>query len=137
MTMMTLKKWVDCLKHIALKRKTFYDNTPPLNCGFIHQNGVLSFDCIGLVKAVINYPDIATKKSPVGFYVYPTGADRIIPDASELCILQLCSEVRWYFNGVAEGEYLYKAGHAGVFVGTFQDGGEVNTIECTTDWGAN
>lgn len=132
--MIKVKDWINLLKYIALKRTTYYDNSFPANCGQIHQDGIISFDCIGLVKSVINEPDIAKKTTPYGYYVKP---GQVIPDTTEIGILQLCSDVRWYFNGVAEGEYLYMAGHGGVFVGTFQDGGEVNTIECTCDWGAN
>lgn len=132
--MIKLKDWMNLLKYIAMKRKTVYDNSFPGNCGLLLEGGVLSFDCIGLVKSVINDPSIAKKKSPVGSWVTP---GTVIPDATELGILQLCSDVRWYFNGVAYGEYLYMQGHAGVFVDTFDDGGECNTIECTTDWGAN
>ena len=132
--MMTLSEWIGALKHIALKRATFYDNSFPGNCGLVHANSVLSFDCIGLVKSVINDPSIATRTSPVGYYVRP---GQVIPDTTEIGILNLCTKQQWSFSGLNKGEYLYMSGHAGVFVGEFNDGGTVNTIECTTDWGAN
>lgn len=134
MTVMNVETWIKKLKHIAMKRNTFYNNAFPYNCGYIHANNMISFDCIGLVKSLINEPTIAEKTSPVGTWVKP---GTVIPDTTEIGILNLGTDVKWYFNGIAEGEYLYMAGHAGVFVGTFNDGGECNTVECTTDWGAN
>lgn len=132
--MIKVNEWISDLKHVALKRQTYYDNTFPGNCGQIHQNAVLSFDCIGLIKSLINEPDQAYRTTPVGYFVRP---GQIIPDTDEIGILRLCTGQKWSFSGLAKGEYLYMAGHAGVYVGTFQDGGEVNTVECTTDWGAN
>lgn len=135
MTVMNVETWIKKLKHIAMKRATLYINEYPFNCGYIHKNGVISFDCIGLVKSLINEPSIAERTSPVDTWVKP---GTVIPDNyGEIDILNSGADVKWYFNGITEGEYLYMAGHAGVYVGTFYDGGECNTIECTTDWGAN
>lgn len=135
MTVMNLETWINKLKYLAMKRNTFYSNEYPYNCGYIHKNGVISFDCIGLVKSLINEPTIAERTAPVGTWVKP---GTVIPDRfGEIDILNAGTDVKWYFKGIDEGEYLYMAGHAGVFVGTFNDGGECNTVECTTDWGAN
>lgn len=124
--------WVKRLKHLVFNRSTYYSNKFPNNCGYIHNGGVLSFDCIGLVKSLINNPDIAYKTSPVGYHV-PTGTT--IPDTTELGILNLCSNVSYNFNNIPVGSYLYMNGHAGVYVGSFQDGGECNVIECTPAFG--
>lgn len=133
MAKMTQADWIARLKHIALNRSTFYNKSFPYNCGYIHSGGVLSFDCIGLVKALINDPSIAYKTSPVGFYVKP---GKVIPDTTEMGILNLCSDVSYNFNYMTPGEYLYMSGHGGVYVGDFQDGsGTVNTIECTVAFG--
>lgn len=126
--------WIKRLKHLVFNRSTYYSNSFPYNCGYIHSGAVLSFDCIGLVKSVINNPDIVYKTSPVGFYVTP---NQKIPDTTELGILNLCSDVSYSFNNLTAGEYLYYSGggHGGVYVGSFDDGGECNVIECTPAFG--
>ena len=132
---MTLDYFIKALKHLAMERQTYYDNSFPANCGEINPDGSISFDCIGLWKTLINEPDIAYKTKPAGYYVQP---GKVIPDTTEIGILNLCSKVSWKFNGkIWLGSYMYMDGHAGAFVGTFKDGGVVNTVECTMDWGAN
>lgn len=127
---MKASDWINRLKHVCNNRGSYYDNTFPGNCGQLHANGVISFDCIGLVKSVINEPDIVYKTDPVGYYVTP---GKVIPDTTEIGILQLCTGVVWGdFSNVTPGEYLYMGGHGGVFVGEYTDSsGVVNTIECT------
>ena len=131
--MIKVKDWIEALKHLALNRKTYYDNNFPSNCGEINPDGSISFDCIGLVKSLINEPDIAYKTAPAGYYVTP---GQVIPDASENGILYLCSDVSTSnFDTAAPGEYLcmYEK-HAGVYVGPFQDpSGWCNVIECTVE----
>lgn len=123
--MLTSKNWIERLRHL-FSRTTYYDNSFPSNCGEINPDGSISFDCIGLVKSVINEPDIVYKTAPAGYHVTP---GQVIPDASEIGILNLCTDVKWGdFSNLVPGEYLYMAGHAGVYLG----GGQV--IECTTDW---
>ena len=131
--MIKVKDWIAALKHLALNRKTYYDNNFPSNCGEINPDGSISFDCIGLVKSLINEPDIAYKTAPAGYYVTP---GQVIPDASENGILYLCSDVSTSnFDTAVPGEYLcmYEK-HAGVYVGPFQDpSGWCNVIECTVE----
>ncbi|MBO5959408.1 MAG: hypothetical protein J6Q65_04730 [Lentisphaeria bacterium] len=128
--MIKVKKFLDALFHLALERVTYYDNTFPANCGEINPDGSISFDCIGLVKSLINEIDIAWKTSPAGYYVKP---GQVIPDTTEIGILNLCSSVHYNnFHAAAPGSYLYMAGHAGVYVGEFTDpSGVCNVIECT------
>ena len=132
--MMNVDDWIKRLKHLVFNRNTYYSNSFPYNCGYIHNGAVESYDCIGLVKSVINEPDIVYKTSPVGYYVRPA---QVIPDTTEIGILNLCTDVSYDFNHITAGEYLYYAGggHAGVYVGSFQDGGECNVIECTPAFG--
>ena len=131
--MIKVEDWIKALKHLALNRVTYYDNNYPSNCGEINPDGSISFDCIGLVKSLINELDIAYKTSPPGYFVTP---GQVIPDASENGILYLCSSVSTSgFDKAAPGEYLcmYEK-HAGVYVGDFQDpSGTVNVIECTVE----
>ena len=128
--MIKVKDWLKALFHLALERQTYYDNTFPSNCGEINPDGSISFDCIGLVKSLINELDIAYKTSPAGYYVRP---GQVIPDTTEIGILNLCSDVHCNnFLSAAPGSYLYMAGHAGVYVGEFTDpSGVCNVIECT------
>lgn len=128
--MIKVKEFLDALFHLALERKTYYDNTFPANCGEINPDGSISFDCIGLVKSLINEIGIAWKTSPAGYYVKP---GQVIPDTTEIGILNLCSDVRYSnFDQAAPGSYLYMQGHAGVYVGEFTDpSGICNVIECT------
>lgn len=133
MAKLNVDDFIKGLKHLAMNRVTYYDNRFPCNCGEINPDGSISFDCIGLVKSVINEPGICYKTSPAGYYVRP---GQVIPDTTEIGILNLCSGVQWgRFTNVLKGSYLYMSGHAGIFCGEFSDGGIVNCIECTTDFG--
>lgn len=133
MAKLKVDDFIKGLKHLAMDRVTYYDNSFPSNCGEINPDGSISFDCIGLVKSVINEPGICYKTSPAGYYVRP---GQVIPDYSEIGLLNLCTGIQWgKFTNVLKGSYLYMSGHAGIFCGEFSDGGIVNTIECTTDFG--
>lgn len=137
MAKLNVDDFIKGLKHLAMNRVTYYDNEYPSNCGEINPDGSISFDCIGLVKSTINQPDICYKTSPAGYFVKP---GKIIPDANEIGLLDLCTGVQWHkFTNVLKGSYLYMAGHAGIFCGAefTHGGGTVNTIECTTDFGDN
>ena len=132
------QKAKDLCEHLifmAKNRESYYDNSFPANCCQIHDRGVISADCIGLVKGIINDPDIWKRLKPSGYYVKP---GTVIGDWSEEGILQHCTSVSPYFPNIQPGEYLYMAGHAGVFCGEFEHaGGICNTVECTTDFGDN
>ena len=131
--MIKVEDWIKALKHLALNRVTYYDNNFPSNCGEINPDGSISFDCIGLVKSLINELDIAYKTSPAGYYVVP---GQVIPDTTEDGILNLCSNVGTAdFDKAKPGSYLCMHGkHGGIYVGDFQDpSGTVNVIECTVE----
>lgn len=133
MAKIKVEDMVKDLKHIVFKRRTVYRNKYPKNCGYIYASGALSFDCIGLIKSYINYPKIAYKKKPAGFWVKP---GRVIPDATGWGIMQLCSKKSKTFKTVPVGSYLLYEDydHGGIYVGQFvDDGGIVNTIECCDD----
>ncbi len=133
--MINVKDFLKALKHCVM-RNTRYSNRFPFNCGYIHADKSLSFDCIGLVKSLINSNcKIATQNSPVGYYVTP---GQVVPDAfGEYDILTACQGVTWGdFRNMTPGEYLYMNGHAGVYVGDlFGKNSKVNVIECTAAWG--
>lgn len=136
------QKAKDLCEHLifmAKNRESYYDDKFPGNSCEIHERGVISADCIGLVKGIINAPDIWKKLKPVGYHA-PVGLDHgaIIDDYNEEGILRQCTGVSPYFPNIQPGEYLYMAGHAGVFCGEFEHtGGVCNTVECTTDFGDN
>lgn len=131
---MKLETWLNNLKYLVTNRTTHYNNHMPYNCGYVNSDGSISFDCIGLVKSVINQPDIVYRSNPQGWYVTP---GQVIPDVDEISILNLCSGKTWgAFQNIVPGEYLYMGGHAGVYVGDlFGAGSGVNVIECTVCWG--
>lgn len=132
------QKAKDLCEHLifmAKNRESYYDQSYPANCCQIHDRGVISADCIGLVKGIINDPDIWKRLKPSGYFVRP---GTVIGDWSEEVILQHCTGVSPYFQNIQPGEYLYMAGHAGIFCGEFEHaGGICNTVECTTDFGDN
>ena len=138
MAKMTSSQFCERLKYLAMKRASQYSNKFPYNCLYIHSN-YISADCTGLVKSLINEPDIYNKTAPVGYYVKPS---QVIPDTTVGGILNLCTNVSKNFSQIRAGEFLAMLGsdgnkHAGVFVGEFNDGGICNTVESTCDWGAN
>lgn len=132
MAKIKVSKLITELKYIEQKRKTKYVNEYPGNSGRLNEDGTLSFDCIGLVKGLINDIGIAHKMSPVGYFT-PVG--KVIPDATEKGILDMCVGVSDDFRFMVPGEVLimYKStGHAGFYVGDYTDpSGIVNVIECT------
>lgn len=132
MAKIKVSKIIEETKYLEQKRKTKYVNSFPGNSGLINSDGYLSFDCIGLIKGMINDITIARKTSPVGYYC-PVG--KVIPDATEKGILDMCIGVSDNFKFLVPGEVLimYKStGHGGWYVGDYTDpSGVVNVIECT------
>lgn len=131
--MIKVEKMIKDLIYIETRR-TAYANQFPYNCGYIWPNGVISFDCIGLIKSYINEPEIAYKTKPAGFYVKP---GQVIPDTTERGILNLCTGRGFDFSKIKPGAYMiYEGdGHGAIYVGEFSDpSGIVNTIECCNDY---
>lgn len=133
--MQKITDYVNRLKYLLNNRSTWYCNTFPGNSCYIYGNGTFSADCIGMIKGVINTPDIVQSFTP-GIYA-KIGA--IIPDIGEREIYNQCTEKSSDFRNIPFGAYLEMdsiVGHAGIYVGEFQQGSYIyNTIECTTDFG--
>lgn len=131
-----VKDFVDHAKYCALNRASYYDNSFPANSMQIHPYGVLSGDCIGFIKGLINDPDIWQKTSPIGYYA-PIGKN--IGDIGEREIWNQCTDRSTNFSKIPVGAYLEmdsRVGHGGLHVGDFyDDSGKVNVIECTVDFG--
>ncbi len=132
MAKITSKKFVEMAKHVE-SRATMYWNEFPYNCGYVHANGVQSYDCNNFVKSLINDPNIAYS-TEVGDYAVP---GTVIGDVSEWGLISLCEDVTWWdFTGCIPAEVLYMTGHIGLFVGQYTDpSGVVNVIEATAAMG--
>lgn len=124
--------FVKMAKHVE-SRATMYWNQFPYNCGYVHANGVQSYDCNNFVKSLINDPNIAYS-TEVGDYAVP---GTVIADVSEWGLLCLCEDVTWWnFSNCIPAEVLYMTGHIGLFVGEYNDpSGTVNVIEATAAMG--
>ena len=133
--MQHINDYVNRLKYLLTQRATWYCGTFPGNSCYIYGDGTFSADCIGMIKGVINTPDIVQCFTP-GTYA-KIGA--IIGDIGERQIFNECSGQSSDFRNVPFGAYLEMdsiVGHAGVYVGEFDyNGYTFNTIECTTDFG--
>ena len=126
------KKFVEMAKHVE-SRATMYWNQFPYNCGYVHANGVQSYDCNNFVKSLINDPNIAYS-TEVGDYAVP---GTVIADVSEWGLISMCEDVTWWnFTNCIPAEVLYMTGHIGLFVGEYDDpSGRVNVIEATAAMG--
>ena len=126
----TVKQFVDKL-NTALACSTFYKNQYPYNLGYYHSNGKFSFDCVNLVKAILNGWE---KTCKVGYFqntLNETG------DCTELGLINQCTGVSADFKKLKKVSVLYMNGHIGTYVGEFTMGGKTfNVIECTSNrWG--
>ena len=128
------EQMVKDFKYMESERMTFYYNRFPYNCGYLWPNNQMSFDCIGLIKSYINYPKIAYKTKPKGFYVQP---GLVVPDSYGIVdLMNACTKRSRDFRSVPACSLLkYEDNdHGGLFVGQFKDpSGIVNTIECCDD----
>ena len=122
MAVMTSQQFVQKLNNIV-NRANYYYNVFPYNLGY-YNGYAISFDCWNLVKALINDPTI-DQNYTIGRYAPASGN---MGDWDGWTILQHCSDVSTDFTRIYAGEYLYMAGHAGIYCGS----GLV--IECTCDW---
>jgi len=104
--------------------KTKYSNKYPYNVGYVYSDGSRSFDCVNLVKVLLNDYDI--NNNTAGYKVNPK------PDVTEYGLLSRCSNISSDFSALQPGELLYMSGHVGVYVGEFE---AFNVVECTTSFG--
>ena len=114
-----------------LELKTGYWNQYPYNLGYVHSDYHVTFDCVNLLKAILNGWTY-TKK--VGYFqkdLSKTG------DCTEAGLINQCTNVSSDFTKLKDVSVLYMNGHIGCYVGTFTRGGKTyNTIECTSNkWG--
>lgn len=118
------------LIYLADKRATTYQNWWPNNCGYVHQNGVQSWDCICLVKAPAWDFSILDATTPGR---YAAARLNVIPDCKTDQILKYCTETGTDMTKIPVGAVLlYKGGgHVGIYVG---DG---HVVEATMGWGMN
>ena len=122
MIVMTSAEFCQKLKNIV-NRPNYYYNVFPYNLGY-YNGYAISFDCWNLVKALINEPSI-DQNYTVGHYAPASGN---MGDWDGWTILQHCEGVSADFSKLYRGEFLYMAGHAGVYIGDGQ------VVECTCDW---
>lgn len=131
MAIMTSEEYVRRLFVLA-GRNSYYSNKYPYNLCYIHPDGRTSADCWNLIKAILNGYDV--NNTSVGYYqksLSNTG------DVDGLGLLSKCSDVSADFSKLKSSEprLLYMAGHAGSYVGTFENNGKTyNVIECTGSW---
>ena len=126
----TVKQFTDKL-FTALEENTYYWNAYPYNLGFYHSDKRFSFDCVNLVKAVLNGWEA---KHNVGYFVNNLSRTG---DCDEWGLISQCSGVSSDFTKLKDVSVLYMSGHIGTFVGDFKIGNKTfNTIECTSNrWG--
>ena len=122
MIVMTSAEFCTKLLNIVARRNYYY-NVFPYNMGY-YNGYAISFDCWNLVKSLVNEPSI-DQNYIIGHHAPTVGN---MGDFDGWTILQHCSDVSTDFSRLYRGEYLYMAGHAGVYIGNGQ------VVECTTDW---
>lgn len=114
-----------------LDKKTYYWNNYPYNLGYIHTDKRISFDCVNLLKALLNgWHDTGVP----GYFqkdLSKTG------DCNEWGLISQCNNVSGDFTKLERLSVLYMGGHIGCYVGEFKRNGKTyNTIECTSNsWG--
>ena len=150
---MTNIEFVDKAVEIALGRKTVYAKGM---YGHLMEKGILSsktaqygnwytsqkvayltttigqacfgFDCVNLVKAILwGWSGVRDKPNAnSGGAVYQ---DNYVPDETESYYIEDgCTNVSSDFTNIMPGEFLYRNGHCGIYIG---DG---LAVECTTSW---
>lgn len=122
------------LIHIATELDTQYNNNFPYNCGYVHENGKVSWDCWNMPKSLIwGWQE---DEAP-GYYCYQPGLYGL-DDLTGGGIMAVCDGVSGDFSKVIQSEFLLTADkkHAGMFVDEFADrlGQLCNVVECTTSW---
>lgn len=131
---MAYPKTVDAFKSklkYAASIPTLYWNAFPYNCGYKHSDGRTSWDCVNLVKTLLNGWE---PSNVVGSYCSDFSRTG---DCTEWGLLQQCSNVSTDFSNLNYLAVLYLPGHIGVYLGESVEinGKTYNTIECTAAWG--
>lgn len=108
-----------------------YWNQFPYNLGYMHSDGVVSFDCVNLVKAILNGWQYS---KTIGSYCHSLSRTG---DCTEWGLLEQCSNVSRDFSKLNYVAVLYMDGHIGTHIGedVVINGKTYNTIECTAAWG--
>lgn len=125
----TVKQFTDTMFSI-LDLNTGYWNEYPYNLGYYHSNGNFTFDCVNLLKAVLNG---WTETKEIGYFqrdLSRTG------DCDEWGLISQC-QTSADFSKLTEVSVLYMSGHIGCYVGDYVKNGKTyNVIECTSNqWG--
>lgn len=127
---MSEKNFVDTLK-FAASIKTRYWNQYPYNCGYMHEDGAVSWDCLNLVKSIINGWKYSKIPGTFCNNFSKTG------DCTEWGLISQCGIVSTDFKKLNYTAVLYMPGHIGTYIGheVVIHGNTYNVIECTSRWG--
>ena len=87
-------------------------------------NDTFAFDCCGLVKGII-WGFVGDPKKIYGGATYLSNG---MPEGNEKSILNMCTNLSDNMNNIEVGEFLYMAGHCGIYAG----GGKV--VESSPAW---
>ena len=123
---MTAEEFVDCL-WTAYSRPNYYRNEFPYNLGY-YNGSVIYFDCWNLGKAIIWSKGSIVNNYTVGAYA-SMDTSCGLGDWDGLTIIKEAPNCNSDFTNLVPGEWLYKDGHTGYYVGDGQ------VIECTPAWG--
>ena len=114
------------------KNKKRYSSNYAYNATDARKNKILSasddtfgFDCVNLVKGVINGWS-ADKTAIYGGTIY----NAVVPDIGTESIIKQCTDVSTDFSKLTDGELLYTKGHVGVVY----DAKNGLAVECTPAW---
>mgnify|MGYP003571251255 CR=1 FL=1 len=125
----TDKQVIEKLK-LAASIPNYYWNQFPFNLGYFHADGRTSFDCVNLIKAILNGWEY-TKE--VGYFVHDLSRTG---DCTEWGLISQTPYTADFtkLNCLA---VLYMQGHIGAALGetVVKNGHTYNVIECTGAWG--
>ncbi len=122
---MTAEEFIECL-WTAYNRPNYYKNSYPYNLGYYDGN-VIYFDCWNLGKAIIWSKGSIVNNYTVGAYA-SMDTSCGLGDWDGLTIVKEAPNCSSDFSELVPGEWLYKDGHTGYYVGDGQ------VIECTPAW---
>ena len=125
----TDKQVIEKLKLVA-SIPNYYWNQYPYNLGYYHEDGRTSFDCVNLIKAILNGWEY-TKQ--VGYYVHDLSRTG---DCDEWGLISQTPYTA-DFSKLDCLAVLFMNGHIGAALGetVVKNGHTYNVIECTGAWG--